>query len=315
MSTIPVSDHATLTPPSEAYSEATRSLVYRLSELTFGSLLAAYSLGFVGAIAGRWGEMTMHGFWGIVLPSAQYAAISITFAYLTTSFYLMYHAGILTMPQMPLYRLRVDFTLAIVQALFFGFSMLRPWLFPILLGINFILTINRQNNECEKLTEFLYDKICKPRGRVDLDKFRVGLKRLLREDFTELSGWRPIGWWIWVWAVIIFVIGLAVGYLVVELPPDWPLRARWGLSDWNQKETLITVEVLLVAAVTTGYGWGVLKRRARFLMIPLKNADDQEEGSAEVTNEPENRRKPKERLEIDEQFACLQKKLANLCTG
>lgn len=318
MSTTLVSGHANLIPPSETYRVATLSLVYRLSELTFGSLLAAYSLGFVGVVTAHWVEFSAHGWWGIVLLSVQYASISITFVYLTTSFYLMYHAGILTMPQMPLYRLREDFTLAVVQAVFFGLSMLHPWLFTILRGLNFLLTIHRQNKECEKLTEFLHDKICDPRGHINRDKFRVGLKKLLSEDkdFSELSGWRRIGWWIWAWAIIILIMGFVVGYLVVELPPGWPLRDKWAVSaDWNLKESLITAEVVVVAAVITGYGWKVLKNRAEFLMTPLKKADDEEEKSAGVASSIDKSRKQKERLKIDEQFDSLQKRLAELCAG
>lgn len=146
--------NAKISRPSQAYSQATGSLVYRLSELTFGSLLAAYSLGFVGAIAAHWNDLSFHGSWGILLLSVQYASISITFAYLTTSFYLTYHAGILTMPQMPLYDLRVDFTLAIVQAVIFGFSLLRPWSFSILLALNFYVTGYRQRREYDELAKF-----------------------------------------------------------------------------------------------------------------------------------------------------------------
>jgi hypothetical protein len=318
MSTTLVSGHANLIPPSETYRIATLSLVYRLSELTFGSLLAAYSLGFVGAIAAHWAELSAHGHWGLILLSVQYASISITFVYLTTSFYLMYHAGILTMPQMPLYRLREDFTLAVVQAIFFGFSMLRPWAFTILLGLNFILTIHRQNKECEKLTEFLHDKICDPRGHINRDNFRVGLKRLLSQDkdFSELSGWRRIGWWIWAWAILTFVTGLVVAYLVLEFPPGWPLRDKWAVNaDWNFKESLITAEVVIVAAVTTGYGWGVLKKRAEFLMTPIKKADDEEAASDGVASSLDKSRKQKECLMIDKQFYSLLRKLEKLCAG
>jgi hypothetical protein len=42
--------HVYIPAPSEAYKQATLSLVHRMSELTFGSLLAAYCLGFVGAM-------------------------------------------------------------------------------------------------------------------------------------------------------------------------------------------------------------------------------------------------------------------------
>lgn len=318
MSITLVSGHANLIPPSETYRVATLSLVYRLSELTFGSLLAAYGLGFVGAVAAHWAELSAHGRLGTVLLSVQYASISITFVYLTTSFYLMYHSGILTMPQMPLYRLREDFTLAVVQAIFFGLSLLRPWLFTILLGLNFILTIHRQNKECEKLTEFLHDKICDPRGHINRDKFRSGLMKLLSEgeDFSELSGWRRIGWWIWAWAIIILIVGMFIGYLVVDLSPGWPLRDKWAVSaDWNHKETLITVEVVLVAVVITWYGWNVLKKRAEFLMTPIKKADDEEEESAGLAGGLDKSRKQKERLKIDKQFDSLQEKLAQLCAG
>jgi hypothetical protein len=203
-----------------------------------------------------------------------------------------------------------------VQAVFFGFSMLRPWLFPILLGINFGFTIQRQNKEHARLAVFLYNAICKPHERPDPDKFRVGLKKLLDEDFSELSGWRPIGWLIYMWAGIISIMGLVVGYLVVELPVDWPLQNIWELrTNWYHKEILITIEVLFVTVVTTIYGWGVLKRRARFLMSPIKKADDQEEESAKGENDRDNTPKQKERLKIDEQFDCLQRKLAELCTG
>lgn len=62
-------------------------------------------------------------------------------------------------------------------------------------------------------------------------------------------------------------------------------------------------------------GWGILKRRARFLMIPIKKADDQEDESAKGENNRDSSSKQKERLKIDEQFDCLQRKLAELCKG
>src|SRR2546421_2366253 len=101
--------HVNITAPSKNYEQVRLSLVYRLSELTLGSLLAAYSLGFVAAIAAHWTELFTEGVGGAMLLITQYASISLTFAYVTTSFYLTYHAGILTMPQLPLERLGFDF--------------------------------------------------------------------------------------------------------------------------------------------------------------------------------------------------------------
>src|SRR5437868_7048229 len=118
--------HGSLKKPSEAYREAISSLVYRLSELMFGSLLAAYSLGFVASIGAHGSQLSAAGRWGTGLRNLQYicisitfTCISITFAYLTTSFYLTYHKGILTMPQLPLERLGKDFAIAFFQAVIF----------------------------------------------------------------------------------------------------------------------------------------------------------------------------------------------------
>jgi hypothetical protein len=312
--------NAKISRPSQAYSQATGSLVYRLSELTFGSLLAAYSLGFVGAIAAHWNDLFSHGNWGILLLSVQYASISITFAYLTTSFYLTYHAGILTMPQMPLYDLRVDFTLAIVQAVIFGFSLLRPWSFSILLALNFYVTGYRQRREYDELAKFLYDRICNIERRPNLDQFSASLQKHLREDFSELSSWGPIPRIIWGLATVMLILGFLIGYLVVELPfnsDPLGLSPTWTKEQiWIYKQSLVTFEVLLVAVGITIYGWRVLKRRARFLVNPSKGAsDDQEEKLAVIIDTPDSRQKNKKLADIDVQFDCLQRKLEKLCPG
>jgi len=318
MTNIATSALTNLTPPSEAYREATLSPVYRLSELTFGSLLAAYSLGFVGAIGAHSADLDTHGSLGVVLLSMQYASISITFAYLTTSFYLTYHAGILTMPQMPLYRLRVDFTLAIVQAMFFGFSMLRPWLFPILLGINFHLIGRRQTHEYEKLAEFLYNRICNPK-RLEPENFRIGLEKFLREDFSELSSWGPVGPNILSGARKMMVMGAVIGIVCLGIEfvaPKLALPTFRGVTiAWIVQQALITSEIVLVTVKITRYGWDLLKRRAKFLLIPIKKPNNEEYGSTQVIKDHEQTLKHEPRLEIDQQFDSLQRKLAELCTG
>lgn len=316
MSTTQLNGLTNLTAPSKAYREATLSLVYRLSELTFGSLLAAYSLGFIGLIAAHLAGPSPSSRWSIILVGTQYALISITFAYLTASFYLTYHTGILTMPLMPLNRLGIDFSLAIVQALFFGFSMLGPWLFPILLGINFYLTGHRQKKQYKALADVLYNAICKPVGRSDPDneaKFRRRLANLLQTEFTELSGWGPMGGLIRIFAAVMILMGLIIGYLVVEfLPTTWPQRNIWNLdSDPVHRHILITVEVLLVTVPITVYGWGVLKRRAKFLEVPLKKSQTHdEEGDSDAGRSHQSGSEPTPKM--DAQFDDLQKRLMEL---
>lgn len=63
--------------PSKAYQSACGSYTYRLSELIFGSLLAAYILGFVSFAANS-------GFFQIL----QALIISVTFCYLTAAYYV-----------------------------------------------------------------------------------------------------------------------------------------------------------------------------------------------------------------------------------
>jgi hypothetical protein len=289
-----------------------------MSELTFGSLLAAYSLGFVGAIATHWAKPSVPGVWGIILPAAQYASISIAFAYLTTSFYLTYHTGILTMPQVEFERLGIDFALAMAQALFFGFSILRPWSFPLLLGVILFLSGSRQRQEHRALARKLYELICgvSVRGNKAGSKtFRRCLKKFLN-DFPELSGWAPTGWLIWLSAAVFFILGLAIGYVVVEfLPKDWPFRNVWQVrTDEFHKQVLIALEVLFSMLVIAIYGQYVVNKRATFQIPDDKGASDLIVEFAQMMGE--HNYKPQSRLDpqMDVQFRKLEGQLEGLCT-
>lgn len=214
--------------PSSAYEQAIESPVYRLSELMFGSLLASYMLGFIGLMASR--MIPESGFVNLLLLYfTQYIAVSFAFSYLTASFYLTYHAGILTMHHMPLKHLKTDFLIALTQALTFGLSMLFPALFPLLVGFNLLIASIRQNQEHTLLVEKFYKElqdcctplqtmkqildtqgnIIKPSTRVDEsekdDENNKNREKEIRADFTkefvkllsnsnysELSGWRPV---------------------------------------------------------------------------------------------------------------------------
>jgi hypothetical protein len=271
-----------LRPPSEAYLEATRSLVYRLSELMFGSLLAAYSLGFVGAIAAHGSQLSAHGYWGTVLLAMQYAAISIAFTYLTTSFYLTYHVGILTMPQLPFDRLGIDFTIAVVQAVFFGVSMLQPALFPVLLGINFYISAKRKDKEYERLADCLYE-VRPVKARVvtaHLPRFRQELAKVMqdKEKFPELSGWAPTGLAIRIGALTAIIIGLIVIglYLLLDRQNSTPFGIEWLPDKWVLQQLLIAAEAVCATVIITVYGSKVVERRASFVGFPIKNPSTQD---------------------------------------
>jgi len=315
--------------PSEAYNEATLSIVYRLSELMFGSLLAAYALGFVGALGAHGDELWKHGVWGAGLLTVQYASISVAFAYLTTSFYLTYHAGILTMPQMPFQNLGEDFKLAIAQAVFFGLSMLQPALFPILLGINFYKSGKRKDKQYEKLAEKLYNDICTPEERDNPDereKFNEELTKLLRTDFPQLSGWGPMGADIRRGGIVAATVGVIVIviYIVLEVMTfSLELDRRWGWWSelkWVSQQSFITIEVILATRAITKYAVGVVRKRAGFLGFPIKNTEfgPLEVGEKSVDNTDKGEHKSSKQTStqvfpMDKEYEDLRCKLKILC--
>lgn len=283
--------------PSEAYREATSSLVYRLSELMFGSLLAAYSLGFVGALGAQGYQLSARGNLGIISLPMQYACISIAFAFLTTSFYLTYHRGILTLPQFPFARLGRDFTIAVFQAIFFGFSMLVPVLFPLFLTLNFCMSSHRKNEEYKNLADDLFQHNCLVSGRADpnhLPQFRLKLAEHLQSK-KHLSHWAPIGskirkytWCAGIVGVIVFFLWLALEFdklRFLRFLTDWLVQneevreflSRLGLQElltrWGLQQVLITGEVLLATVLIWKHGGKVLKRHSSFIGFPIRDID------------------------------------------
>ncbi len=278
--------------PSEAYRQATSSLVYRLSELMFGSLLAAYCLGFVGAIAAAEASLpSVYRPLGIWLLATQYICISLMFTYLTTSFYLTYHVGILTQPRLPFDSLGLDFTIAVLQAVFFGLSLLLPALFPVLLAVNVFISAWRKNQEYTRLVDNLFED-CKGREK-SKPIFRNELADLLRGK-RHLTLWAPIGSDIrrkglWAFLIGVFVVGLysksdsitphnfliwLLDWLNNRLPQfliEW--IARPLLTPWGLKQLLITGEILLATYFVYRHARGVLGKRASFRGFPIKSLD------------------------------------------
>lgn len=184
--------------PGKAYQEAQKHLVYRLSELVFGSLLASYMLGFIGATASLIPEMTkVSGFLNLLpylAKSLTYILISITFSYTTAGLYISYHVGILTRPTLPLSRMRLDFFIALLQAICFGISLLYPLLLALSLSIVFSTSFWRQKVEYDSLISTLKDQI--PRsgdfGRVSKNS-GVEIEQIIKEKLSSsaLSIWLP----------------------------------------------------------------------------------------------------------------------------
>lgn len=163
--------------PSKNYETAKGTLVYRLSELVFGSLLAAYILGFTTFAAQTitqtnatplidFFQSTADSKWLTVLTGldvVRFAAISTTYAYLTAAFYFRYHIVILTMPTAAVERSALDFTIAVSQGILFGISMVVPHLHFLCVAIMLGVAIFRQDTEFRELAEEFAEQV---RGKI-----------------------------------------------------------------------------------------------------------------------------------------------------
>lgn len=258
-----------LTPPKEAYEHAADSPVYRLSELMFGSLLASYVLGFIGFLVVAVSESRKPEGMSIVEPIVQYTSISITYAYLTASMYLSYHAGILTMPHMPLKRLGFDFLLALAISCTFGFSMIYPVTFPCFVGVVSILAFFRQLRESNRLVRALWDEFGGPSEPKDPKE--VHASKVLKDKFAEilrdgryqeLSVWEPAGRTLWFLSLLLVAGGLLFWYMADMQGLPEKLRVR---ETWRLEGVWITFESAVVLLLVSIKGHFILKQRATFL--------------------------------------------------
>ncbi len=225
-----------LLAPSQYHEEARQSIVYRLSELMFGSLLAAYVLGFVGFASAFVGHVSTSVEAAAASPSPisplldllnpetlNFLLISVAFSYLTASLYISYNVSILTMPHLPLYRLSWDFLIALLQAILFGFAMLYPVLLPVTLSSLLLVARVRQVLENYALRRWCYQYAGGPgesAGREDSQPFK-DFTLLYNELLTEpLSSWRA-GYRTMLAAVGLFALGalLSLFDFFLWLPP------------------------------------------------------------------------------------------------
>ena len=261
-----------LVSPTDAYQEAIKSPVYRLSELMFGSLLAAYVLGFItfaalGSndtnLAKSMADVT--NFWDFlalffqhVVARGPYFFISISFAYVTAGMYVFYHANILTMHNMPTIEgNNVDFLLAMTQAVFFGISMLYPLAFPLCLALILLSSTMRQYFLNRNHTKSFYHNLTKkdwsegPGFTNRLDAFRGVFNTILGEKkHNYFKGWKSHPW-----AVIVLAFGLLLVYA-----GEWlVLSPYFGLS-WNRDQIVLWVSLVIfgfaVIYVHLGLGKG-----------------------------------------------------------
>lgn len=157
--------------PSKAYERARSTIVYRLSEAMFASLLATYIIGFISFLGPIWETARWETVgWGTEEPGTEepgteeagtdegeteeevklyecvfhtvsLLSVSLVFSFMTAAIYLIYNMSILTMAS---YDERVgsrDFVFAVSQGLLFGFAIVFPWGLAIAAGALLIVGI------------------------------------------------------------------------------------------------------------------------------------------------------------------------------
>jgi hypothetical protein len=279
--------------PSASYATAAQSAVYRLSELMFGSLLATYALGFIGAVAAvdstkqhelpieaivrllptsaSWlpSETFLLSAAATVFRSLDFLLISLCFSYLTAALYIGYHSGLLTMPQIPLKRLRWDFAIALSQAACFGVSMLVPALFPFLVSLALLVALIRQWYEVRKLEDHLahlYQSVndsSKPRSKQNprmIEEYEEDIKETVRSRLREFEGLpRKAGYALAVWsrpkdrAWAGTLVLMLVGVGILFLDPS----SRWAAIN-GALNILVSVALIKVSARMLGQRGGLL---------------------------------------------------------
>jgi len=214
--------------PSVAYKRYCDAYTYRVSELIFGSLLASYILGFVAVgtgLAHSTSSPLDMGWWLIITSTnfnflVQAMCISLCFSYLTAAFYLTYHSSILTMPQFKSSNLRWDFTIAILQAVLFGISMIRLELFPAMIGLSVLIVFRRQQRAFLQLSEHFWRhsvgeglNLEGNEGRRRRKDFCVAIRRINPDYHNCMAGWLPVSVLFWFAALFLFAAGVTIAYL------------------------------------------------------------------------------------------------------
>ena len=145
--------------PSLTYKEARSTIVYRLSEAMFASLLATYIIGFVSFLAPIW-EGAPPILKRDPIESLQaigetlnLLSVSLVFSFMTASIYLKYNMSVLTMPSYDQYLGSRDFSFAVIQGLFFGASIVYPPLLSFWCGVLLLISIVIQFAEHNALVE------------------------------------------------------------------------------------------------------------------------------------------------------------------
>ncbi len=248
-----VTHYYEVTKPSLAYHTNITSPVYRLSELMFGSLLAAYVLGFLGIALTRAASLDpplspnplslLHadGFKSVLdqllVPLAPTLFISIAYAYVTAGMYAIYHGAMLTRESLSFTGLRWDFLLSLLHAIFFGCSLLYPFLFPFFLGLTCLIAIWRQSYEFHSLAKSLSDVFypaASHKSQYD-DRVHTAFVHTLRkclddpEKYHLLRGWARSSYTFKIMTTALTAIPL-IAAIIVRFGFSWQEDWVWPIA-------------------------------------------------------------------------------------
>lgn len=256
--------------PSELYYQAKGTLVYSLSELVFGSLLASFILGFIGFSANILSSSSYGGEidWTKVVKVATYLSISGIYTYYTAGLYLFYHTGILTMPSFYLSSAKRDFSLSLLSAVAFGISMLLPYSFLICLSIIMLSSLVIQDVEYKKFIRYCLEKYFHQSAEIrDGNKAKQQGQRKQIEKVlmnSNLEGWKKPKKFLKMASFLMAILGIL---MCAILEFEWPFSLFH--DEFHKDITVLSCSVVIFGAFLLVLG-GVFKIAATFMQ---KNDD------------------------------------------
>ncbi len=214
--------------PKQAYENAQKSLFYRLSELVFGSLLASFILGFIAFSSTTLIDSSS---WKIsLITGATYLLISLSFSYFTAGTYIIFHAGILTLPSYAHSRAKRDFGFSLCLAIAFGIIMLMPANFTLLIGFlilySYLILRREHTSLVDDLVTYKNSKRS-PTLAKDVDKDSDNDRKILYSEISsiiensKLKRWKKPKWTDYTIAVSLIISGLlySCGTLISDEKP------------------------------------------------------------------------------------------------
>ncbi len=254
-------DFPSIHKPSVNYKRNSQTFAYRLSELVFGSLLAAYVLGFVSVVFTLVQSKNSGGTyffllsfwrasdWLTMVTCVQYLLNSVTFSVLTAFFYFTYQQSVLHLDN-DYRKSYLDFVWAGAVGVLFGITMVFPYTSLSVFGAMILGAIFYKSKRFKEFWKIISGAVAglQPGGSDSV--LTDNALRLITEELNELGksndadfmiikSWLPEADWKSKWGGVAL---LAAGCIIVLVPWGFELEPN---SRWLFPSQLILIHCFL----------------------------------------------------------------------